>query len=179
MNIILMFLFLVTIFLIAGVWFVLAFTRSGKNLVIQYTKNRKYVICHMNSTHTDFVEIFKVVPEKDFLTSVGRGVYNLNPNYSALTWKGRQHFIIDEADVIPKYTKRSGTNEEILIQVKETTTALENRAYTILYGKYKDIAFILACVGLLIAAVAAIYASYEISQVSALIQQQTPRTMGK
>lgn len=135
----------------------------------------------MKRQSTDFIDIYKVVPEKDFLTHVANGQYNLNPAYAMMIWKGRLHFLLFENDSIPKYVNRTGSNEEIMFQTKEITTALENRAYDFLYQKNKNIALILAGVGLFISIMVAIYAAYEISQVAPILQwlyEHPPKELG-
>lgn len=147
----------------------IAFTRQGKNLRVKYLENKKYVICHIKRASTDFEDIWNIVPEPDYLTTVGKFDYNLNPQYAMMKWKGRLHFHLDEADVIPRYLKRTDSKEEILFQVQEVKTALHNKAYAFLYGKSPNIALIVACVGLGIALLVAVYGIYEIQKISPII----------
>jgi hypothetical protein len=132
--------------------------------------NKKYVICHLRHASTEFVDVHLVVPSGDFITNVGKGVYNLNPAYAVISYGKRLHFVLNENDVVPAYFSRTNSNQEIIIQVKEVKTALENKAYELLYGKMKDIGFIIACLGLLIAIVVGVYAVYTIQNVSPMIE---------
>jgi hypothetical protein len=170
MNPIYIITMLIMFFMLAGIWLYLSFTRAGKNLVTKILFNKKYVICHLKNSSTDFIEIWRIVPEKDFITTVGKGKYNLNPAYALLNFNHRLHFMLSENDVIPQYIKRTNTNDEIVIQVKEVKTALENKAYELLYGKYKDIAMVIACIGLLIAICVSVYAIYTIQNISPMIE---------
>lgn len=147
----------------------LAFTRQGKNTVIKYLNNKKYVICHVKRQSTDFDEIWQVVPKPDHYTTVGKFDYDLNSQYAMMKWNGRLHFYLDEADAIPKYIGRKDSKEEILMQVQEIKTALHNKAYNFLYGKSPNIALIIACVACAIALLVAIYGIYEIQKISPMI----------
>jgi hypothetical protein len=170
MNAIFILLAIIAFFVIVCSGIFLLFTRQGKNLLVQWTKNKKYVVCHIKSASTDFVEIWKVVPAADYLTQIGKYDYDLNPKYAVLVWKGRLHYTLNENDVIPAYLSRLDSKAEILIQVQEVRTALHNKAYDFLYMKNKNIALILCGVGLVIAILVAIYGIYEIQRVAPLIQ---------
>jgi hypothetical protein len=149
--------------------FWLAFTRPGKNLLIKIFENKKYVICHVKRASTDFEDIWNIIPNPDYFTTVGKFDYNLNPQYAMMKWKGRLHFHIDEGDAIPKYINRKDTPQEILMQVQEIKTALHNKAYNFLYGKSPNIALIIACVACGIALLIAIYGIYEIQKIAPMI----------
>ena len=170
MNMITMLIvFLMGFGVIASMLF-LTMSRTGKNILTSIAFRKKYVVCHMKNENTGFTEIWKVVPPTDKLTSVGKHHYNLKPEYSIIEWKGRLHFQLSEGDVIPRYLSRTNTKEEILIQVDETDTAINTRAYKIIYGKQKDIALIIGGIALLIALLTAIYAIYSIDKFGSAIQ---------
>lgn len=170
MNIIYIFLAIVITIIIASTGVFLFLTRPGKNIVTAFLFNKRYVICHLNNKNTGYEEIWKVVPKPDFMTTVGKYDYNLNPNYAILSWKKRLHFKLNEADVIPEYPARKDTKEEVLIQVSEVKTALHNNAYKIIYGKNKDIALILCAIALFISIIVALYAIYTIGTISPMIE---------
>lgn len=149
---------------------VLFFTRWGKNRIAELAFRKKYVICHLKNENTGFEEIWKVVPPTDKMTLIGKHYYNLDPKYAMMRWKGRLHFQINEKDVIPEYINRTDSKEEILIQVGETDTAINTRAYKIIYGKEKNIALILCAVAFLIAILIAVYAIYKINSFEATMQ---------
>jgi len=170
MNTIYIFIAIIFAVLIASVGVFLTLTRRGKNLIKTMFFNRKYVVCHLQNKNTGFEEVWKVVPNPDFITTVGKFDYNLNPNYAIMSWKKRLHFKLNEADVIPEYPKRTDTNEEVLIQVSEIKTALHNNAYKIIYGKKMDIALIVCGIALFLSLIVAIYAIYTIGTISPLVE---------
>lgn len=170
MNTIVIITVLITGFLITCAGLALFFTRRGKNILNSIARYDKYVVCHLKNKNTDFEEIWKVVPTIDFLTTVGKHNYNLNPKYSLLKWKGRLHYSLNESDVIPEYPTRTNLTEEILIQVDETDTAIQNRAYKIIYGKQKDIALILCAFALVLSLLTSIYVIYSIDNMTSTIQ---------
>jgi len=148
----------------------LAFTRPGKNYVTKILQSKRYVVCHLHRAATDFDEVYLVVPKPDFYTTVGKFDYNLNPNYSILKWNARLHFYLNEADAIPRYLTRSDSNIEVLMQVQEIKTALHNKAYNFLYGKSPNIALIIACVGMAIAILVAVYSVYEYQKMAPIVE---------
>jgi len=170
MNTIYIFLAIIFAIIIASVGIFLTLTRQGKNFIKTILFNRKYVVCHLQNKNTGYEEVWKVVPPADCITNVGKHHYNLNPKYSILSWKKRLHFVLNEGDVIPEYLNRKGTNEEILIQVDETDTAINTRAYKIIYGKKMDIALIVCGVALFLSLIVAIYAIYTIGKISPLVE---------
>jgi hypothetical protein len=149
--------------------FYIAFTRPGKNLITKLLQSKKYVVCHLHSASTDFDEVYLVIPNPDFFTKVGKFDYNLNPNYAIMKWKSRLHFYLNEADAIPRYLTRSDSNQEVLMQVQEIKTALHNKAYNFLYGKSPNIALIVACVGMAIAILLAVYGVYEYQKMAPIV----------
>jgi len=148
----------------------LVFTRQGKNLVVRLTANKKYVIVHLKRAHTDFEDIWNIVPSPDYYTTVGKYDYDLNPQYAVMKWKNRLHFQLNENDAIPQYLSRKDSRDEILVQVREIRTALHNRAYELLFGKSPNIAMIIALIACLISAIIAIYGIYEIQKIAPIIQ---------
>lgn len=168
MNLISIFVLLFVLIIVSIAGFIFC-TRQGKNFMISTFKKNKYVVCHLRRTSSDFEEIYLVVPTADFFTVVGKYTYNLNPAYAMMRWKGRLHFVLNENDAIPKYLSRFDTKEEILMQVAELKTALHNRAYDFLYVKNKNMALILAAIGLGISIFIALYAVYEIQKIEPII----------
>lgn len=161
---------IIMFFLIVGMTLFLLFTRRGKNITAQIIFNKKYVVCHLTRPASDSEEIHRVVPKSDYMTTVGKYDYDLKPEYALFRWKGRLHYLLEENDAIPKYIKRTDSNQEILMQVQEIKTALHNRSYDFLYAKNKNIALIVACAGMFIAILVAIYAIYKIGQISPMIE---------
>jgi len=161
---------IISIFVIVIGTLFLFFTRQGKNFLTVMAFNKKYVICHLRREATDFEDVWKVVPKPDYLTTVGKFDYDLNPRYAILKWGRRLHFILHENDAIPQYINREDNNNEILMQVKEIKTALHNKSYDFLYAKNKNIALILCAVGLVISIIVAIYCAYEIQKIAPLVQ---------
>ena len=170
MNTIYLLIAIIVAIIIASIGIFLFLTRQGKNLVKTILFNRKYVVCHLQNKNTGFEEVWRVVPTTDYITQVGKHNYNLNPDYAILSWKKRLHFILNEGDVIPEYLKRTGSNEEILIQVDEIDTAINTRAYKIIYGKKMDIALIVCGVALFLSLIIAVYAIYTVGKVTPLIE---------
>lgn len=152
---------------VVGATMFLFLMRKGKNILADIIFNKKYVVCHLKNENTGFVEIWKVVPPTDKMTKVGNHYYNLNPNYALLSWKNRLHFQLNRGDVIPRYFERTNSKEEILIQVDEIDTAINTKAYKIIYGKEKNITLLICAAALLLALVTAIYAIYTIDKINA------------
>ncbi|MDD5407070.1 MAG: hypothetical protein PHE73_09055 [Sulfurovaceae bacterium] len=169
MNPVTLLITILLLFGLIGVSLFMAFTRQGKNLYVQLFHRKKYVICHLKHLATDYMDVYRIVPEKDYLTPVSKGIYDLNPNYKLFEWKGRLHFLLEENDVVPKYIQRKDTTEEILIQVNEVRTALNSCAYDELFGKKKEIAIFIACVGLLISILVGVYTVYELQKLNDLL----------
>lgn len=170
MNTIYIFLAVIFTVIIASVGIFLFLTRPGKNIIQTILFNKKYVVCHKVNKQTGFEEVWRVVPNPDFITTVGKFDYNLNPRYAILSWKGRLHYRLNENDVIPEYPQRKDTNEEVLIQVSEVKTALHNNAYKIIYGKKADLALILCAIALFLSIIVALYATYTIGNISPMIE---------
>ena len=169
MNLILVAVMVMMVLLVGLSGAFLMFTRQGKNIVITYIQNKKYVICHVKKASTGFIDEWKVVPKPDYITKVGSYDYDLNPRYAVLEWKKRLHFMINEGDVIPQYLSRTDSNEEILIQVQEVRTALHNTAYDFLYRKNQNLALLVAFAALFLVLIALVYAVYEIQKVDSLL----------
>lgn len=166
------------IFMIGMVLF-LVFTRKGKNTVTKIVYRKKYVICNLINPSTDFVDEWFVVPRPDFYTKVGKYHYNLNPTYATKKLNGRLVFDIDINDAIPLYQKRKNTEEEIIQQVIELETAIDNNVKEFLYRKQQNMALIIAFVALAIAIVVALYAIYTVQSNNAtldIIKQQLSAT---
>jgi len=156
---------------VAGIAVFFLLTRQGKNIVQTILFNRKYVVCHLQNPNTGFEEVWRVVPPADAITLVGKHHYNLNPKYAIMAWKNRLHFRLSEGDATPEYVGRTYTDtQEILTQVDEIDTAVNTRAYKIIYGKKMDITLILCAIALFISLIVAIYGIYTISQISPLIE---------
>lgn len=170
MNAILMIVTMFMGFIVVASIMFLFMTRPGKNIIAEIAFRKKYVICHLKNEHTGFEEIYKVIPPTDRITLVGKHHYNLNPNYATISWKNRLHFVLNDGDVIPRYLDRVNTNEEIIQQVDETDTAINTRAYKIIYGKQKDIALILCAVALMVALLTAVYAIYSVDKMTTALQ---------
>lgn len=170
MNMIYLLLVVIITIIIASAGIFLFLTRPGKNIVTSILFNKKYVVCHLYNKNTSFEEIWRVVPSPDFMTKVSKFDYCLKPEYAIMRWKGRLHFRLNEADVIPEYPQRKDTKEEVLIQVSEVKTALHNNAYKIIYGKKADIALILCAIALFISIIVALYAVYTIGNISPMIE---------
>lgn len=169
MNILYILFAILMFIIIAGSGIFLFLTRPGKNLMNTVVFTKKYVVCHLRNDNTEFEEIHRVVPNSDYLTPVGGFDYNLNPAYRALSWKGRNHFILQKNDVIPRYLERQDTKEEILVQVQEVRTALHNKAYGFLYAQKQNLALILCAVALFISLLVALYAVIKIGQVTPIL----------
>lgn len=171
MNTIYIFLAIIIALLIAGVGIFLVLTRPGKNIVTTFLFNKRYVVCHLMNKQTGFEEVWRVVPPSDCITQVGKHNYNLNPKYALMSWKKRLHFKLNEADSTPEYIRRTYTDvNEILTQVDELDTAVNTRAYKIIYGKKMDLALILCGIALFIALIVAIYATYTIGNITPMIE---------
>lgn len=170
MNIYIIIIYMLLFFGIVASGMVLFFTRWGKNRIAEMAFRKKYVVCHLKNENTGFEEIWKVVPPVDKMTLVGQHYYNLDAKYALMTWRGRLHFQLNEKDVVPEYLKRTGSTEEILIQVGETDTAINTRAYKIIYGKEKNIALILCATAFMIAILITIYAIYKINSFETTMQ---------
>lgn len=170
MNYITLISLCVTTTLVIGITLFVSFTRRGKNMLISATKSKKYVICHLRNPNTEFEEVYKIVPSKDYLTHVGtNGVYDLNPRYASMTWKGRLHFTLNQNDVIPMYPNRTSNTDEILIQVREVETALNNKAYDELFKKQSNTVLLLAGIALVISLSVGVYTLYELSQLKSMV----------
>jgi len=88
-----------------------------------------------------------------------------------MEWKKRLHFKLNEGDATPEYLTRTYTDvNEILTQVDEIDTAINTRAYKIIYGKKMDIALILCGIALFLSFIVAVYGIYTIGQVTPLIE---------
>lgn len=140
----------------------LVFTRNGKNLVTKIIRNKKYVICNLTNPNTDFIEKWYIVPRPDFYTKVGKYHYNLKPEYATSRENGRLVFNLDKNDAIPLYPNRTGSNEEIIQQVIELETAIDNNVKEFLYKRKDSIVLIIVGVGWLLTLIALIYAIYTI-----------------
>lgn len=162
---------LTMIIAIIGAVLFLVFTRKGKNLVTKIVYTKRYVICHLSNPNTEFVDDWYVVPRPDFYTKVGKYLYNLNPDYATRKEKGRLHFDLDVNDAIPIYPKRTNSDEEIIQQVIEVQTAIDNNVKDFLYRKQQNIALIIAFVALAIAILIALYAVYTIQTNNAILDQ--------
>lgn len=157
------------IFMVGSVLF-LTLTRKGKNLVTKLVFRKKYVICNLLNPNTDFVDEWLVVPRPDFYTKVGKYHYNLNPNYSKRKDKGRLIFDLDRNDAIPLYIERTNSNEEIIQQVIELETAIDNNVKEFLYKRKDNIILLIVGIGWLLTIIALIFAIYSIQSNNAQIE---------
>lgn len=144
------------------------FSRQCKNLYHKYVHARRYVVCHLKMPGTQFTDEWDVVPEKNHFTTVGKYQYDLNPKYAILEYRGRLHFKLDENNAIPRHLDHDN-NEEILFQVQEIRTALENRAAEWIYRKNNSIALIGMAIAWFITLIALIYVIYKMQQVSPIL----------
>ena len=158
---------MITMFIFMGIIYAV-FSRQCKNLFHKIVHAKKFVVCHVKMTSTNFVEEWLVRPAPDYLTKVGKYQYDLNPKYHILEHKGRLHYLLHENDAIPKRVTPY-TNEEILFQVEEIKTALENRAAEWIYRKNNSIALIGMALAWFLTLVALIYLLYKIQQISPIL----------
>lgn len=156
------------IFMVLSVLF-LVFTRKGKNLVTKVISSKKYVVCNLLNPNTDFVEEWLVVPRPDFYTKVSKYHYNLNPEYAKRKVNGRLVFDLDKNDAIPLYSKRTNSNEEIIQQVIELETAIDNNVKEFLYKRKDSIVLLIVGIGWLITILVVIFAIYSIQSNNAQI----------
>lgn len=157
--IVVMIIFFIT--MIGSVLFLL-FTRRGKNIVTKILFSKKYVTCNLINPATDFVDKWYIVPKADFYTKVGKYFYNLNPQYASKKLEGRLVFDLDLNDAIPLYQTRTNSNEEIIQQVIELRTALENNVKEFLFKKQSNLILIAVAVGWLITIIVLVFAIYTI-----------------
>jgi hypothetical protein len=138
-TIMLMVMFLPIFILVVA--FVL-FKRKTMNLLMQYIPawNKRYVICHM-TYQAGLCEVFRVIPNQAGLTQVGKYSYLLEEKYVALTFAKRHHYVLDEANSIPK-SFESYSKESVLFQAAEIQTALDNNVMEYLFSKKKELLII-------------------------------------
>jgi hypothetical protein len=150
MTIMLLFMFLPILFLVIA--FVL-FKRKTMNILMKVIPawNKRYVVCHMTYM-AGMKDIFNVIPNPAGLTKVGNYSYLLNEKYVALTYMKRNHYVLQEADSIPKSFEAHDQNA-IIFQSAEIQTALDNNVMEYLFSKKKELLiiglFIIATISML------------------------------
>ena len=149
-TIMLLFMFLPIFLLVVA--FVL-FKRKTMNLLMKFIPawNKRYVICHL-TYKAGLKDVFNVIPNPAGLTQVGAYSYLLSDKYVAITFMKRNHFVLDEANSIPKsfdeYDKQA-----VIFQSAEIQTALDNNVMEYLFSKKKELLiiglFIIATISML------------------------------
>lgn len=137
--------------LVVSMFFYTFFPRQTKNMWIRVTKRKRYVVCHLRYSNTEFEDSFNVVPEPDGLTEVKKYSYNLNPKYAIMVWKNRLHYVLHEKNCIP-FHFAVDDKAEILFQAMEIQTALNNDVTEYLFTKRKEILIL----GLFVVAIVAV-----------------------
>ena len=163
--------FLVAIFAI-GIFAYAMFPRKTKNFLAEQIPalRKRYVICHVRY-QTGQSDIWKVVPNPQGLTQVGKYSYNLSDIYAIMRFENRLHFFIDEADTIPR-TMKERTTEDIIFQSSEIQTALNNTVMDYLFSRKKEL-LIMGLFGLgILCMLAFVYMSYELSALREAITTQ-------
>lgn len=149
-TIMLLFMFLPILFLVVA--FVL-FKRKTMNLLMTFIPawNKRYVVCHV-IYQAGLKDVFNVIPNQSGLTLVGKYSYLLEEKYIALIYKKRAHYVLDEADSIPK-TFNAHDKDAIIFQAAEIQTALDNNVMEYLFSKKKELLiiglFIIATISML------------------------------
>lgn len=138
-TIMLLFMFLPIVLLVIA--FVL-FKRKTMNILMTLIPawNKRYVICHV-TFQAGLKEVHKVIPNQAGLTRVGKFSYLLTPEYIALTFNKRHHYVLDEANSIPK-SFEAFDKEAIIFQASEIQTALDNNVMEYLFSKKKELLII-------------------------------------
>jgi len=149
-----------------SMFFYTFFPRQTRNFWIRVTKRKRYVVCHLRYSNTEFEDSFNVVPESDGLTEVKKNSYNLNPKYAIMVWKNRLHYVLHEKNCIP-FHFAVDDKAEILFQAMEIQTALNNDVTEYLFTKRKE----LLILGLFIVAIVATIAlCYSVIRMNELIE---------
>lgn len=167
--------FLIALMLLV-VWYVLQ-PRVFHNFFHSVFRRKSYVVCHMKNPATDFIDDWLVVPDKEKLTKVGGGYYDLADRYSILKFNGRLHFLLQKNNAIPIHLGKDN-NDEILIQVAEITAALEAKPYRYLLNPKTDWKFYIAIVGLAISIIIGLYALNMINQMKPILEWMYTHPIG-
>ena len=159
-------------FVLGGIAFGL-FPRKTKNILMRLIPawNKRYVICHVKFTG-GMSEDYLVVPNLQGLTAVGKYMYQLTDKYICLTWKKRNHFILDEADSIPRNFEIQ-TKDSIIFQAAEIQTALNNSVMEYLFSRKKEIIIICLFILVIIAIFAIVYNVTQLNEFKTILQAQT------
>jgi hypothetical protein len=129
------------------------FKRKTMNLLMSFIPawNKRYVVCHV-CYKAGLSDIYKVVPNLKGMTQVGNFSYLLIDKYITLTYKKRNHFVLNEADSIPKSFEQYD-KQAIIFQAAEIQTALDNNVMEYLFSKKKELLiiglFIIATISML------------------------------
>lgn len=169
-TIALLFMFLpIAVLVIAFV----VFKRKTNNLLMRIIPawNKRYVVCHV-MYQAGMKEVYNVIPNQSGLTQVGKYSYLLTEKYITLTFMKRNHFVLNEADSIPKsfeaYDKKS-----VIFQAAEIQTALDNNVMEYLFSKKKEILIIGLFIIATISMLALIYNIIALNELKTLISSQT------
>jgi hypothetical protein len=148
-----------------GIW-----PRKTKNLLMGLVPawKKRYVICHLNYK-AGLKDVFKVIPNQEGLTQVGKFSYNLSDKYAALEFNKRLHFNLDEDNAFPRtYIKQ--TDEDLVYRAAEIQTALNNTVMDYLFSKKKELLIMGLFIVAIIAIGAIIYNVYELNGIKAAIE---------
>lgn len=158
-------LFLTFVFVLV----VLRFRRKIHNTYIAWLEHKKFVVVHVQNPATRFSDTFNVVPDFEKTTEVNGFRYCLRKDNAVIEWKGRLHFLVEKDNAIPK-TISDRTVNDVALSVYQIRSALRSKAYDILYGEQKNIAFLIALAALVISLLVAIYAIYTLNHINPLVE---------
>ena len=164
-------LILLVIFSI-GIFAYAMFPRKTKNFLAEWIPawKKRYVVCHVRYP-TGQSDAWKVVPNQQGLTQVGKYSYNLSDTYAIMRYNNRLHFLLDESDTIPR-TMKERTKEDIIFQAAEIQTALNNTVMDYLFSRKKEL-LIMGLFGLgILCLIALVYVGYEIFSMKEAIAAQ-------
>lgn len=149
---------------------VFLFPRQSKNTFYSiFGKYRKrYVICHMKYS-SGLEEIFNIIPNLKGLTQVGNYSYMLEEKYALMRWKGRLHFLLDEADSVPKHIEPS-SKDDIIYQSAVIQSSIDTSVMDFLFAKKKEILINILIILVIVCILVIIYNIYSIRELGAIIQ---------
>jgi hypothetical protein len=133
--------------------------------------NKRYVVCHV-CYKAGLSDIYKVIPNLKGLTQVGNFSYLLTDKYITLTYKKRNHFVLNESDSIPKSFEQYN-KQAIIFQSAEIQTALDNNVMEYLFSKKKELLIIGLFVIATISMLALIYNVIALNELKNLIVAHT------
>lgn len=177
----------------------IAFPRQCKNVLVRILKRKDFVVVLMKKANSDVIEKWLVVPPHDKMTKIKKGLYNLNATFKAGSRAGKDYFLCDENDSIPRLPEK-GSHEEIIFefllnqstshllstpkikfgsydtkqiifQAHEMQTTLQNRIAEVLFTKQKDQTFYILVAIIVLVSFLAWYEARMISEMKPLVEK--------